>query len=583
MDNSNKAIAKRINKELRIRGWSQSDLLKIMIKNKYPNISKGFYDELNKKKGNFSTALKGDGKRSFSKEDLYFISKAFAVPLEYIWFGEDKKSEFKPSGPRYAAYQDNESEYRAYMANLEYEDAVQHPDEFGFNLFDYFGQFNSINGYKFFISNYHLHFDYLQYGELAYFNSQKYLQLCATRHKEKVVSDNLIMILAEQKDYKTFKRVYFDNCSIKRFSPDSFNRLNKNLFSDYFLETLLNNESFLNLLLQNKEVELNAFDARYEKGEKRIFVEPMLYEALFYALQHEEDFKEQLLKILNFALAYNKNQYEFIKDYLKKHEEEYSDVIVESYAPRHLRTSRYIPMGNVFRQLGNSKNKELDDILREIEQCAFNMTHIINEQEKRNEEIKISTPDNELFVELNKNAEEQSISFIPRVVHSDKEFTYFKYYESNKIDYQSTDNLKLIINCLNQAQQLVTLKSNKVLVHGNLSGEVLMIEKGKAVGIAGWYKCYYGTKYDDRAYLLSKVDVYTYGDDYLKKFEELFNIIAAGFGQDEKLKLIDKAIDLLDKERKLVLGEEKESHSKSFWLKERASKLEYFKELYFQK
>ena len=583
MENSNKAIAKRINNELRIRGWSQSDLLRKIIKYKNPQIGEKLYAELNKKKGNFSTTLKGNDDRSFSKEDLYVISKIFEVPFEYIWFGENKKSEFKPSGPRYAAYQDNENEYRAYVASLEYEDRVQYPDEFGFNLFDYLGQFNSINGYKFFINNYRLHFDYLQYGELAYINSDGYLQLCSTHDRGKVISDNLIMVLSERKEAKTFKEVYFDNCSIKRFNSDYFNRLSKELFSEYFLETLLQNESFLDLVLKTKELELNALDKRYEKGEKRVFVEPMLFNALSYALEHENDYKDQLLKMLSFALSYNKHQYEFIKDYLKNHKEEYSDIQVNRYAPRFLVSARYVPMGNVFRSLGSASDKDIDGMLREIEQYAFNMTHIFNEQEKNKEEIKISTPDNELFAELNKNAKEQNIGFIPAVVHSDKEFTYFRYYNSSTINYESVEHLQFIIDCLKQAQSLVAPKANKVLVHGNLIGAVLMNEDGKMSGVAGWHKCHYGSKYDDCAYLLSRIDMYIYGDDYLKKFNTLFQVISKGFDPDEKVKLVDKAISLLNEERKAAIKEESNNHSTSFGLKQRVAKLEYFRELYLEK
>ena len=584
MKNSNKAIAGRINKELRIRNWSQADLLRKIIKFKNPEITKSeLYAEVNKRKGNFSTTLKGKENRSIPKEDLYIISKIFGVSLEYIWFGDKKKENFIPKGARYAAFQDSESEYRTYIADLDYEDRVQYADDCGFSLFDYFGQFDSINGYKFFLKNYNLHFDYVQYGELAYVNSEGHLQFCHSHDKDHLISDNLIMILTEHNDIKTFRTIYFDNCPLERFDSDYASNRNKALFSDYFLETLLRNEPFFELIMKTHEVDVGSFSRYYEKGTKRLFVEPMFYEALSFALQHEEDYKNQLFKMLSFALEFNKTQNAFIKDYLRIHygKDEHADVHIDQYAPRFLRSSRNIPMGNVFRIREKVEDELLSNLIKEIEKIAFNMTHIINAQEKKNEEIVISTPNNPLFLELCNNAREQKASFVPLVLHSDKEFTYFQNYESTTINFDNYEQLQSVIDYLDKAQNLVVPKPNKVLVHGDLTNKTLMIENGKVVGLAGWQNCHYGSKYEDRAVLLSNIDSYSYRDDYLKKYKELFDILSQGFDQTEKANLIDRAIDILTEKRKAITKEGRDSFYKICSLKERASKLELFKELHF--
>lgn len=584
MDNSNKAIAKRICKELNIRGWTQTDLLKEIIKFKKPTISKNdLYSEVIKKKGNFSTTLKGNNDRSVPKEDLYIISKIFGVPLEYIWFGDEKKSGFIPKGARYVAYQDIESEYRTYIANLEHEDRVQYPDESGFNLFDYFGQFDSINGFRFFVKNYNLHFDYVEYGGLAYVNSEGYLQLCSSQDKQYLISDNLIRVLIEQNDIKTFKKVYFENCSLKRFGTENVYYWNKHLFSDDFLKTLLQNEPFFELILKTKDIDLSVFSKYYDKNTKRCFVEPMLFETLSYALQHEEDYKTQLSKMLIFVLEYSKSQYEFVKNYLKEHQEEHGDVHIDQRVSRFLKSCRDIPMGNVFKIREKVSDEKLANLLKEIEQCTFNMTHIINEQEKNDEEIKISTPDNPLFIEVNKNALEQNIKFIPKTIHLDKEFTYFQYYESAKIDFNNLEHVRFIIECLNKAQYLVESKTNKVLVHGNLTNAAFILEDGKPVGIAGWQKCHYGNKYEDPAELISNIDFYSYGSEFFERFEKMFDIISQNFSREEKVKLLDKAIDILTNKRKNTPKDNESNLNVAYWLKEKASKLEFFKELYFDK
>ena len=583
MNNSNKAIAARINKELRIRNWSQTILLKKIIKFKNPEITKSdLCVEVNKRKGNFSTTLKGKEERSIPKEDLYIISKIFGVSLEYIWFGDKKKENFIPKGARYAAFQDSESEYRTYIADLDYEDKVQYADECGFNLFDYFGQFDSINGYKFFLKNYNLHFNYFQFGELIYVDSEGHSQLCHSRDNDYLISDNLIMILTEHNDLKTFKAIYFDNCSLERFDSDHAYNRNKTLFSDYFLETLLKNEPFFELIMKDREVDVGSFSRYYEKGTKRLFVEPMFYEALSFALQHEEDYKSQLLKMLGFALEFSKKQYELIKNYIKTHydKDEHADVHVDQYATRFLRSSRNIPMGNVFKIREKVEDESLKSLINEIEQCTFNMTHIINAQEKKNEEIIISTPNNSLFLELCNNAREQKASFVPLMLHSDKEFTYFQNYESTAINFDNLDQLQLVIDYLNKAQNLVESKSNKVLVHGDLANKVLMVENGKVVGLAGWQNCHYGNKYEDRAVLLSNIDTYSYHSDYLKKYKESFDVLSHDLDQIEKVKLVDRAIDILTDRRKSIAKEDKSNLLRICYLKEKTSRLELFKELY---
>lgn len=581
MDNSNKAIAKRINKELRSRGWKQTDLLKKIITFQYPNYSKSEkYAELLARKGNFSTALKLNSNRSITKEELYIISKVLYVPLEYLWFGDEKKSGFIPSGARYVAFQDNESEYRTYIGSLEYEDMIQHQDEFGFNLFEYMGQYESINGFKLFAEYYNLNFDYVNYHELSYINGEGFRQYCSNEERSKILCANILSTLAKYKDKKTFKAIFFDNCSVKRFWDEySYNR-DKKYFNDDFLKMLLQNDLFFDLILIAKPIELNCFDKRYEKGQKRIFVEPILYEALSFALENEKEYENQLIKMLHFALEYNKAQFEFLKDYFKENSNEYGDVRINEYAPRSLISSRNIPMGNIFRIKEQTENNVINDLINKIEQLAFNMTHIKNPQEKNNEEIIVSTPDNSLFIEMHEKANEQKAKFVPTVTYLNKEFTHFKYYESQKVNFENPKHIELIIDCLEKAQGLVMQKSNKVLVHGNLNGSIIMCSKQEIIGLAGWQKCHYGSKYEDRAEILANIDIYAYGEEFLEKYNELFDIVTKGFNKEEKIKLIDIAIDLLNERRKAIHAEGKDDLSRAFSLKNRASRLEFYKEQY---
>ncbi len=584
MDNSNKAIAKRINKELKSRGWKQTDLLKKIITFQYPNYSKSEkYAELLSRKGNFSTALKPNSNRSITKEELYIISKILYLPLEYLWFGDEKKSDFIPSGARYVAFQDSESEYRTYIGSLEYEDMIQHHDEFGFNLFEYMGQYESINGFKLFAEYYNLHFDYVNYHELAYVNGENFKQFCCNEEKSKYLCSNILSTLVKYKDRKTFKKIFFDNCSVRRFWIEYSHNKDKRSFNDDFLNTLLQNESFLELMLFTKEIDLNCMDQRYEKGQKRIFVEPMFYEALSFALENETEFETQLIKMLQFALEYNKAQFEFINVYFKENSNEYGDVRINEYAPRSLISSRNIPMGNIFRIKEHTENEVISDLINKIEQYAFNMTHIKNPQEKINEEIIVSTPDNPLFVEMHEKANEQKAKFIPTVTYLNREFTHFKHYESQKINFEDSKHIELVIDYLEKAQNLVTQKPDKVLVHGNLNGSIIMFSKGEMVGLAGWQKCHYGSKYEDRAEILANIDIYAYGEEFLEKYNILFAIVSKGFNEQEKIKLVDTAIDLLNERRKAIHAEGKDDISRAFSLKNRASKLEFYKEQYLDK
>lgn len=588
MDSSNKSIARRINKELKIRGWKQKELLRRIIRYKNPGFSDGeIYLEELAKKGNFSTALKGNSNRAIPKEDLYIISKEFGLPLEYIWFGDEKKSGFVPKGIRYTAYQDSDDEYRNFIGGLEFEYKINNTDEFGFNLFDYFGQYESINGYRYFTKNFNLHFDYVQSRQLCIIDSEGNTEYTSYSYEEDQYSYGLLETLVKYKDVKTFKAIYFDNCSDTRFNPSMYSHNNKRLFNDDFLETLLNNDDFLDLVLNTKTVYLNSFAKRYGKEEKRSFIEPMFYEALMYAADHESEYSAQLEKMLRFALRYNKEQYEFIKEYLRKNSEsEYGDVQIEVYSPRFLRSSRYIPMGNVVRVVKTSNNKVINDLIGEIEQYAFNMTHIINEQEKSHGEIKISTPNNPLFLELHNNAIEQKADFIPFMSHSNKEFTLFSYYDSMNIHTTNLDELKFVLNILDESQKLVQKKDGKVLVHGNLGGKVLMMTQEKLIGLAEWQKCHYGDKYEDRAVLLSNYDsYYSYDGKYLDEYQKIFDVISQGFDKEEQATLLKRAIEILEKKKEDALkNEDDEKHLiKACRFKEQASKLELFKEIHLSK
>lgn len=585
MKDSNKAIAARINKELKNRGWKQSDLLKKILEFKNPNLSKEeLYKEVLRKKGNFSTTLKGTSARTIPKEELYIISKIFSLPLEYIWFGDDKKSEFKPNGARYAAYKDNENDYRAYIAGLEYEDKLQCSDEFGFTLFDYLGQYSSINGYKFFEKNYNLNFDYVRYIGLSYTNGDGYSQLCSLSEEKNTILDSMLMTLIEYKDVRTFKKIFFENCSLDRFDSNQYCRQDKKIFSDDFLDALLNDELFLKSIFKVEEIDISNFNRNHQKGEKRNFVEPLFYETLFYAIKNEERYKKQLRKMLEFALNFNKTQFDFVNEYLNSHENEYSDVCIDRYNPNFLVTSRYIPMGNIFRIGDRGSDEEINALLNEIEKYAFNITHIINGQEKSNEAIKISTPDNPLFLELCKNAVNQNATFVPLMINYTKEFTYFRNFDSRKIAYNDCSEMKSIIECLDKAQKLVDAKSNKVLVHGNLNEKVLMVEKSGTIGLSGWENCRYGSKFDDRVDLLMEVEqFYSSYNKPLQSLISIFDVIAQGFSNEDKIKLLDKTISALNEKIQKLLSGNDEDLLKAYKLNERLSKLELLKKLLIRK
>lgn len=588
MNDTNKAIAKRIIKELKIRDWSQIELLKRIIKFKNPSLSKAdIYYEAISKKANFSTSLKGSDKRPISKEDLYVISKVFSLPLEYIWFGEEKKSGFIPTGARYAAFQDTENEYRTYIAGLEHEDMVQHADETGHNLFDYFAEFESINGYRFFVNNYNLHFDYANHGEMVYINKDGFTQFCMPFKRGNLMSDNLISVLIKFKDTKSFRVVYFDNCSLARFDSNQMSYHDKKLFGDDFLKQLLENESFLDFVLEPKTITLSKLDKRYSSNEARTFVEPMFYEALDYAMSHQSEYRSSLLKMLKFALDYDKSQYEFIKEYLESHKNDnfgYRDVSIDIYNPKFLVSSFNRTMGNIITIKGIVDDSEIDELIKQIELYAFNITHIINDQERDKEGLKISTPDNPLFLELHDNAINQNADFVPCKIHSTKEFTSFEYYDSTEIGFGSTDHMALLIDFLDKAQKLVQKKEGKVLVHGNIREAKFMTSKGKIIGLAGWQHCHYGDKYEDKAEALAEIkDYFGYGSKFLPAYKEIFDVISKGFTKDEQIILINRAINILDKERKQLPKDEHDYLNKVSLLKERSSRLELFKEQYLEK
>ena len=144
--------------------------------------------------------------------------------------------------------------------------------------------------------------------------------------------------------------------------------------------------------------------------------------------------------------------------------------------------------------------------------------------------------------------------------------------------------MTLLLNYLHKAQELVSKKDGKILVHGNIGGAKFMTANGEIIGLANWQQCHYGDKYEDRAEALSKLNDYIgFGGQYLSKYKEIFDVVSKGFTKEEQITLIDRAIELLDKKRKSLSKDEYNYLDKVCLLKDRSSRLELIKEQYLEK
>ena len=72
-------------------------------------------------------------------------------------------------------------------------------------------------------------------------------------------------------------------------------------------------------------------------------------------------------------------------------------------------------------------------------------------------------------------------------------------------------------------------------------------------------------------------------EKYLTKYKEIFDIVSNGFTEEEQVILIDKAIKILNKQRKQISKDEHNYLDKVARSKELSSRLELFKEQYLEK
>lgn len=249
-------------------------------------------DFVNKSKANFSNSLKG--KRSLNIDYVIPLEKIFGVSLAKMLsnniYSININKEEVPflKGIKYYAYMDDLDLYNKELSKLTDKDGksiIYNSDEYGRYFIDYVVEYNSINAIKYLYENYGLKLKWYhnnfetkdnKFIDLAFSNTLPLMKMIADLNNEKMFFDI----------YDTYN-MFFTNGHYGGTSG--------------FFEK----EDFIKIILNYKHL-FNSIFTKKEYNKKNI-INPIINVCLKYALNNLEEYKEQVIKILEFGIEHNQD------------------------------------------------------------------------------------------------------------------------------------------------------------------------------------------------------------------------------------------------------------------------------------
>lgn len=258
-------------------------------------------------KGNFSKIVKGI--RTINKEYIIPLEKIFGVPIAKLvepdayTFLINKDNIPYLKGIKYYAYMDDMDLYKDELlkiADVRGNPIICNPDEFGKTFLDYVVEYNSVNAIKFLYETFQIKLKW--YHNFFYINDKKYLNntLCN--------SIPLTKMIANMNDDKLFFNIY-----------DTYNMFVTNghyggksgvYEQDEFLKIILDNEHLFKDIFRRREY--LHICTNLERRSKNLesytinMINPIIIGCLRYAINNLEKYKDQAIRILDFAITHNK-------------------------------------------------------------------------------------------------------------------------------------------------------------------------------------------------------------------------------------------------------------------------------------
>lgn len=253
-------------------------------------------------KGNFSKIIKGI--RPINKDYIIPLEKIFGVPVAKLIEPEtynyliNKENIPFLKGIRYYAYKDDMNLYYNELSkntDNKGNSIIFNKDEFGRTFLDYVVEYKSFNAIKYLYDKYQLKLK--RYDNFFQVNGEHFIDInfCNSILFARMVS--------ELNDTKLFYDIYN--------TYDIIDGDNLVYQQDDFLKIILDNDNLFNEMFKTKE-----YLFEYSNYEKRLYkidsfpintINPIINNCLKYAINNIDKYKKQAIKMLNFALVYNKD------------------------------------------------------------------------------------------------------------------------------------------------------------------------------------------------------------------------------------------------------------------------------------
>ena len=276
----------RFEELLEKQSFSQIDLFcRILKALKHANP----YEEATKNKANFGKMITGE--RPFKEEYIPYLERFLETTYDYIVNGEGKSNDFRNKGIRYAAFNDNIQDYEELSIKTNFDTIPLFGfDEFGETALDYILEYKSRNGLSYLIKNNHV----------SLFSDGVNIQgTNAIGHNKKGI--DVLNLIFEFDDAVLFEK-FTDIWSRYEGSGLSLGILER----EDIIKKIISSKNIFSSMLKEKKLDLNTHrKGMDEKAVKDFYCNPLLYAITNYILLHENEYSNEIRKLLNFGIDHN--------------------------------------------------------------------------------------------------------------------------------------------------------------------------------------------------------------------------------------------------------------------------------------
>lgn len=503
------------------------------------------YELAEKNKSNFYDMLRGT--RAVKPDYILPLEQILGVSLYKIQFEPLNDKVFVNKGLRFAAFKDDLLGYK----ELEEGDIYKSSDEFDMCLMDYVIEFKGINGLLFLAEKYKDNFTMHSFE----FNDRFSFIPSAKGYG----ASDVLRVICEYDNVEVFNK-YFDfyaRAYIYPFSQGWFRTLN----NKEILSSLAKTRNIFTSLLSQQEMDIpNLNLVGKQINPKMLVCNPVLYYLLNFLLENVSEYKEQVEKLLEFAIQYNQASV----DYLQKNHK--SDGVLTLDDDGNVKLGRII-VGNLL-SYKLEQRTDFDDKVDKLLSELNNQLNSFNFEEQplkgglsgrnvriQNGHLIKKHSDNETEYEFLDLMKKNGVWFVPELFKVEKgldELTYFSGAANTvMIGSQPIERIYQVLDKLRILQEISkkNLTGGKVYVHDDLSPMNVVFDKnGNLSGIIDWNSTRIGDAWEDFIYVAwtwLNIGSFTRNNDDL--FEKLCRMVKH-FKADEDFKknFADKIVKAMD-------------------------------------